>query len=190
MTLDYKWKITGLGRMPCMFKVTSRCPQWELNPISLNCITLVFFVTQPNSAPMSIHCKLILSVCEQEEVLSNFILRNLKERQPQQQCGRQPIQSLVVLSRESLRNQWAFESWPVLDISHVIASIISPWWAHLQRSHGDRMQGKRGKIFFQKYFWINILPDHKLGALIPRNIDKYLLTTFSCIYYNLPWSEE
>lgn len=67
---NYKGGITGSGRLPNLSRVTSKCPHWELNPISLNFITLVFFVTLPDSAPMCTHCKLILSVCEREEVLT------------------------------------------------------------------------------------------------------------------------
>lgn len=146
--------------MPRVSKVTSKCPQWELNPISLNCITLVCFVTQPDSAPMCTPWKLILSVCEREEVLSNCTLRGLKEGQPQQQCGRQLIQSPVPLLRQSLRNQWALGSRPGLDISHVIASIILLLGDPISRGlmPGSWIQGKRGQILFRKCFWTNILP--------------------------------
>lgn len=74
-TLDYKWATTGSRRMPHVSKVTSKCPQWELNPTSLNFITLVFSITQPDSAPMCTHWKLLLMFVKGKKFSATVHLR-------------------------------------------------------------------------------------------------------------------
>lgn len=97
----------------------------------------------------------------------------------------------MLLSRENLRNQWALGSLPGLDISHVIGNIILLFGDPISEVSclDPEFKEKGDKYFFKNAsepIFSKIQEEyHKLGSLIPRNIDKYILITFSCIYYNL-----